>query len=67
VGFVTCNERSQGDVNKLGWQPVYRTEVKFNNLNPVWQPVVMRMTTLNNGDPFRPLLLKVLIVFTFCR
>jgi hypothetical protein len=49
----------QGDGKQQSWQPVYRTEVVPNNLNPTWRPITLRATTLNNGDMLRPLLLKV--------
>ncbi len=42
-----------------GWQPVFKTEVKPNNLNPSWQPITIKASVLNNADPDRPLLLKV--------
>ncbi len=35
------------------------SQVKDNNLNPLWNPLVIRGTQLNNGDPMRPLCLRV--------
>jgi hypothetical protein len=58
---------AQGDAASVtGWLPVFRTEVKFNNLNPAWQPIVLRSTVLNNGDPHRPLLLKASALIKCC-
>jgi hypothetical protein len=37
---------------------VYKTEVKMNNLNPEWAPIVIKGTELNNGDAMKPLLIK---------
>lgn len=34
-------------------------QVKDNNLNPVWNPFTIKATQLNNGDPYRPLRLRV--------
>ncbi|KAG2499352.1 hypothetical protein HYH03_002927 [Edaphochlamys debaryana] len=41
------------------WLPVFKTGVKSNNLNPVWDEIVVRATQLNNGDMMRPLRLQV--------
>jgi hypothetical protein len=49
----------QGDAAFQGWQPVYRTEVIHNNLNPAWKPITVKATQLNNGDAYRPLLIRV--------
>lgn len=35
------------------WIPVIKTETRSNNLNPVWEPIAVKATTLNNGDVYR--------------
>jgi len=51
--FLTIS-RLQGDSGN-NWQPVFKTEVAMNNLNPDWNPIAIKATQLNNGDPYRPL------------
>lgn len=41
------------------WVSVYRTEVKNNNLNPVWDPIKLRNALLNTGDNYKPIRLRV--------
>jgi len=41
------------------WLPVYKTETIDNNLNPVWKPITVSGTQLNNGDPYRPLKIRI--------
>ncbi len=48
------------------WQPVFKTEVRANNLNPTWNTFSLSATQLHNGDPDRPLLLKVCAVAARC-
>eukprot|EP00887_Chlorella_sp_A99_P002975 scaffold24.g2975.t1 len=47
-------QRENGD-----WIPVLKTEVRKNNLNPVWAPIQASMAHLCNCDTHRPLLLEV--------
>ncbi len=47
----------QGD--SATWVPVYKTEVRMNNLNPEWQPIIIKGTELNSGDENKLLRLKV--------
>ncbi|GFR41228.1 hypothetical protein Agub_g1901 [Astrephomene gubernaculifera] len=39
--------------------PVYKTNVRMNNVCPTWDEIVVRSTQLNNGDKLRPLRLQV--------
>lgn len=57
--FVEISRLQAGDADTGSWLPVLRTETKDNNLNPVWDPITVKGTVLNNGDPYRPLRLKV--------
>lgn len=41
------------------WLPVFKTEVVDSNLSPVWKEFKIKGTQLNNGDPNRPLRIKV--------
>ncbi|KXZ56647.1 hypothetical protein GPECTOR_1g583 [Gonium pectorale] len=43
----------------ITWLPVYKTAVRKNNLNPVWDEITVRATQLNNGDLMCPLKLEV--------
>jgi len=41
------------------WSVVHRTEVKKGNLNPVWKPMELSLSSLCNTDHHRPLKLRV--------
>eukprot|EP01083_Nonionella_stella_P170189 578660_1 len=41
------------------WVPVHKTEILKNTLTAKWKPFTISSQKLCNGDPARPLLLKV--------
>ncbi|KAG1662681.1 hypothetical protein FOA52_014607 [Chlamydomonas sp. UWO 241] len=53
--FLEISRANEGGA----WVPVFKTEVKDNNLNPVWNSFTIKATQLNNGDPYRSLRIRV--------
>ncbi|XP_063340177.1 copine-3-like [Pelmatolapia mariae] len=40
---------------ETGWQLAHRTEVVYNNLNPIWRPFRISLRTLCGGDVEKPI------------
>jgi hypothetical protein len=53
--FIEISKKTEGGT----WVPCFKSETRNNDLNPVWSPFTIKGTQLNNGDPHRPLLLRV--------
>ena len=46
------------DAGGRNWQPVHRSEVVMNNLNPIWKEVAIDVEKICTGDKDRPILFE---------
>nr|XP_019942823.1 PREDICTED: copine-3-like [Paralichthys olivaceus] len=54
---------------ETGWQLAHRTEVVYNNLNPIWRPFRISLRSLCGGDvekPIKGLTEYYLVAFIYC-